>query len=80
MRLKELRERCGMTQKDLAAMVGVSRKTISAYERGRATPSLRVALRLAQVLGVGLEELLKEGDNERTSVGEHSHRNGEVEQ
>ena len=73
MRLKELRDKMGLTQEQLARQVGVSRKTICAYERGRATPSLRVALRLAQVLGVGLEELLKEGNNERASVGAHSH-------
>ena len=38
-------------------MLGVSRQTISSIENGRCTPSLELALDLADLLGLPLEEL-----------------------
>ena len=46
-----------MTQEDLAAAVGVSRQTIIAMEKGNYTPSLTLALQLAQVFKVTVEDL-----------------------
>ncbi|MCI1222479.1 helix-turn-helix transcriptional regulator [Bifidobacterium subtile] len=55
--LKEHRTRCGLTQAELARQVGVSRKTVNTVENGVFTPSTPLALRLAQVLGVSVEDL-----------------------
>lgn len=57
-RVKELRERKGMTQEALAAESGVSRATICALEKGteRNTTSKTLAS-IARALGVSLEEL-----------------------
>jgi putative transcriptional regulator len=55
--LKEYRTRCGLTQAELARQVGVSRKTVNTVENGVFTPSTPLALRLAQVLGVSVEDL-----------------------
>lgn len=41
----------GMTQQELADRVGVTRQTIVALEGGAYTPSLALALRIAQVFG-----------------------------
>lgn len=49
----------GMTQEDLAARVGVTRQTIVAIERGNYNPSVGLALRLARVLGVTVEEMFE---------------------
>ena len=57
-KLAELRRRRFLTQGDLAAKVGVSLKTVQAWEGGRAQPRLRTIPRLAEVLGVPPEELL----------------------
>lgn len=46
-----------MTQEDLAAAVGVSRQTIIAMEKGNYTPSLMLAMQLAQVFKVKVEDL-----------------------
>jgi putative transcriptional regulator len=46
-----------MTQEDLAAAVGVSRQTIIAMEKGNYTPSLLLAMQLAQVFKVRIEDL-----------------------
>ena len=56
-RLRTLRERKGITQEELARIVGVSRQTIIAIERGKYLPSLPLALLLAKVFGVRVENL-----------------------
>lgn len=62
-RLKDRREELGLTQADLAAKVGVSSQTISAYERNSNTksggkmPSLDKAFEIAGALDVSLDWL-----------------------
>lgn len=46
-----------MTQQAVADKVGVSRQTIIAIESGRYSPSLEVALKLAQVFDKPVEDL-----------------------
>jgi putative transcriptional regulator len=56
-RVKDLRVAAGLRQEDLAESTGVSRQTIISIERGRYNPSLELAWRLSQTLGVTIEEL-----------------------
>ena len=46
-----------MTQSDLAERIGVTRQTIAAIEAGKYGPSLETAFRIAQVFGVGVEDV-----------------------
>ena len=55
-RLKELRARHDLTQEALAERVGVSRQSIISIEKGGYSPSVKLALRIARVLQVPLEE------------------------
>ena len=48
-----------LTQEDLADMVGVSRQTIIAIEKGNYVPSVLLALKLAKVFKVQIEALFK---------------------
>ena len=48
-----------MTQEDLALVVGVSRQTIIAIEKGKYTPSVALAMRIAQAFGLRVEELFQ---------------------
>jgi len=48
-----------LTQAELADMVDVTRQTIIAIEKGNYTPSVALALKLAKVFKVGVEELFK---------------------
>ncbi len=57
--LKVERARRDLTQEDLAALVGVSRKTINTIERGKFIPSTWLALKLARALGMKVEELFQ---------------------
>ena len=52
-----------MTQEELAGRVGVTRQTIIALEANRYVPSLLLAVRLARVFGVAVEELFILGQN-----------------
>jgi putative transcriptional regulator len=56
-RLRELRDARGWTQAELAARVGVSRKTVNTVENRVFTPSTLLALKLAEALGVTVEQL-----------------------
>jgi transcriptional regulator with XRE-family HTH domain len=65
-RVKELRRRRGLTLDMLAGLSGVSRAMISKVERGEKNPTLVVAARLAEGLGVTLSQLA--GMEERREV------------
>ena len=56
------RQARGFSQQQLAGMAGVSRQAVSAVESGHSDPSLRVALALAQALGMSVEELFGPGE------------------
>src|ERR1700684_2930505 len=56
-RLRLARQARGFSQQQLAGMAGVTRQAVSAVESGQSDPSLRVALALAQALGLAVEEL-----------------------
>ncbi len=50
----------GMTQKDLAQAVGVSRQTMNAIEQGDYNPTIRLCRAICKVLGKTLDELFGE--------------------
>ena len=55
--LSSLRKEKGMNQTELGDKVGVSRQTISLIERGDYNPSIVVALSLARVFEVNVEDI-----------------------
>ena len=57
--LKERRAELGLTQAELADRVGVTRKTVNTVENGVFTPSTILALKLAEALGVSVEQLFR---------------------
>ncbi|ACX51292.1 transcriptional regulator, XRE family [Ammonifex degensii KC4] len=56
--LKQLRQRMGLRQDDVARMVGVERSTVANWERGVKQPSLETLVKLSQLFGVSLDELV----------------------
>ena len=52
-----MRQKKNVTQEELAAAVDVSRQTIIAIEKGNYTPSLALAMQLANFFTVSVEEL-----------------------
>lgn len=59
--LRERRKAAGLTQKDLAARVGLTRQALLKVEAGDFLPNTAVSLRLAEVLGCRVEELFALG-------------------
>jgi putative transcriptional regulator len=57
--VKMHRARLDMTQEQLAKAVGVSRQTIHAIERGKAEPSVALALKLARLFEMKVDELFE---------------------
>lgn len=62
-----------MTQQQLADQVGVTRQTIVAIEGGKYAPSLPLALQIARVFGVQVEDVfqLEDRGESRTFPGEN---------
>ena len=56
-RLKEARAERGLSQSELARLVGVSRNTISSIETGQFNPTAKLALVLCIALDKSFEEL-----------------------
>jgi len=56
-KIKELRARFSITQKQLAKEVGVRRETIVYLEKGKYNPSLILAVKVARALNSTVEEL-----------------------
>ncbi len=56
-RIKELRVARGMDQAQLAELVGVRRETIGRLENGQYNPSLKLAMDIAKVFGLSVEEI-----------------------
>ncbi len=59
-RVKVARVACGLTQAELADLVGVTRQTIGLIEAGRYNPTLNLCLKLARVTDMTLDELFGE--------------------
>jgi putative transcriptional regulator len=55
--IKELRTNLGITQAQLAELVGVARVSIIAIENGRFLPTIETALHISQALGVPIERI-----------------------
>lgn len=56
-RLREMRNAKGLSQSELAAMVGVSRQTISSIENGQFNPTAKLALILCIALDQKFEDM-----------------------
>lgn len=58
-KLKYYREEKGLNQEELGMMVGVRRETITRLEKGKYNPSLKLAMDIARVFDLSVEELFK---------------------
>lgn len=57
--LKDYRARLGVNQQEMGKMAGVSRQTISQIERGDYSPSVTLALKLAKLCNVTVEDIFE---------------------
>jgi len=71
-RLKEIRKKLGITQGELASLIGVSETTVWNWENGRREPRSTEINKLAKVLGVSVSYLLGETDADHGNVKKNS--------
>jgi putative transcriptional regulator len=60
LRMKAARAALDLSQQQLADLVGVSRQTISAVEKGNYNPTIKLCVAICRALGKTLDELFWE--------------------
>lgn len=73
-RIRELRIKAGIRQKDLGRMLGVSAVAVSKWERGMSQPDIETLSVLADFFGVSIDDLC----DHQPSVTCHENRNATV--
>ena len=66
--IAELRKQHGMTQLELAEKMGVTDKAVSKWERDLSCPDINSLPKLAEILGVSVEELMQVKKEAEASV------------
>lgn len=64
MNVKEARERKGLTQNAVAEMTHIAQNSYSSIENGKRKPSVKVAKRIAAVLGFNWTQFFEDGDSQ----------------
>ena len=59
-RIKKVRNSKGLTQEELAELMGINSKYLSSIERGKENPTLNTVLKLAESLDVNPNEIFKD--------------------
>lgn len=56
--IRECREACGLTQEELARLLGIRQEMISRWERGLVRPSFEVVQAMAAIFNQSLDEII----------------------
>ena len=77
-KISKLKKAKKMSQIELAKITGISRDAISKYERGDVSPSVEYAKRIAEALGVSLDYLVSDSEQEEALDNEAVRRIKEI--
>lgn len=69
--LKELRVEKNLTQEKLAELLGVTNRSVSRWENGNNMPDLSLLMEIANIYGVGVDEIL-DGKRKETRISEQT--------
>lgn len=58
LRIEAARVNKQLTQEQAAKLIGISKDSLCNYERGKSSPNVKVAQKMAQVYGVKLDDLI----------------------
>lgn len=59
LRIKELREKSGIKQKDMANELGIGLSTLSQYETGKREPDMQTVIKIAKYFNVSVDYLIR---------------------
>lgn len=65
--LRQVRKEKGLSQEELADLIGVSRQAVSKWEQGAGYPETEKLLRVSQVLDISLDSLMSVGTGEKSA-------------
>ena len=71
-KIKQLRLHAGMTQEQLAAKLGISAQSVSKWENNSAVPELEKLIKMAQIFGITIDELVTGETKEAAPVTTHT--------
>ena len=71
-RIKQTRNKKGLTQEELSQKANISRVSIGNYERGDRTPPSNILIKIANALEISITELLDNNEDELIKVGKGS--------
>ena len=71
--IKNLRHRAGLTQKDLAKRLKVSKACVCRYEKNITTPNGEILIKIARILKVEVSKLTNNNREERCDLKESKH-------
>ena len=71
--LYELRNKKGLTQKELGKLLGVSDKAVSKWETGEAMPRTAKLVLITDLFGVTMEQLLENSAEIRAKAGDRAY-------
>lgn len=77
-RIKELRNKIGLTQKELAKRIGVTRNTVNSWEMALSAPSCNYLAELSKVFGVSADHLLNLDDGVKIDISDLNEREQEM--
>jgi DNA-binding XRE family transcriptional regulator len=60
LRLKEILEKKGMSQVELSKILGVSTVSVNLWSQNKSEPSLKMTLKICEVLNITLNELVEQ--------------------
>ena len=63
-KLRMLRKRNGISQADMASMLGIAQNSYSRYENGQRQPSIEMLQKMSEILGVTIDALIDEENRE----------------
>ncbi len=71
MNLKEIRQKRGLSQRDVATRLGCSPNVYSRYERNERQPSIEVLIGLSEILGVSVDFIIGNHSIESASLSKY---------
>ena len=76
--IKNLREKKGLTQTELADILGVSSKAVSKWENDNSCPDVTLLKTIARAFGISVDELLDDGQGAVTKLSESKDYKGKL--
>ena len=77
-RIKTLREKAGLTQKQLAKRLGISRSEVNSWEMSLSTPSSIYLVELSRIFGVSTDYLLSLDDRMKIDITDLNEQEQEI--